>query len=263
MKNFFAVKVFVFLFCAASLCTGPAFAYTEAQHKSNIKDKNYAAAFAKMEESLKKVRKELPPVLANVIEEEQAAWFAGLDDDFEGAEDNIDVKANQYVEFEGYKATKAYAAAVEDRTKEIEERYRFCWLMVNRDGLQGLYLLKTDGAVKAVKSVLEIRELPQKAEGAYEFDVRLTLEADMGEGTARSVFHNAGRFTEGRMSLFDDREGERSKQPLHVQIWLGEPYEDAMEVIVDDNFKKDPMFEERYKYFTIAGVYPVEEFRDK
>jgi hypothetical protein len=247
-------KIRIFLFTSAVvfllLFASSAFAYSDADHEKNMKNVEYAAAFARMEEALKKTADDLHPVMARVIMEEQAEWFAGFDDDYEGAESNIDMDAIQYMEFGGLDEPEAYAAAVADRVEEIEERYLVCWLMANPNGIQGFYQLETEDGMT---SILTVRELPQKIDGVYEFDVRLTLEADMGEGTATRVFHNSGRFLDRRMSLFDIDEDDA--KPVYVEMWLGDPFKDAMEVIVDDAFKNQPDFDEMYGFFSIEGVY--------
>jgi hypothetical protein len=146
----------------------------------------------------------------------------------------------------------AGAAGVTDRIKDAEERERVEWLIANPEGVQGFYWLDRTGGVM---SMLEIRELPQTKEGVYEFDVRLTVEADIGGETVRRVFHNAGSFTNRRIQVFDTGGDKKELPPLYVEYWLGDPFKQAMEVIADDAFRNQPNFKEWYRFFAIEGVY--------
>jgi hypothetical protein len=263
MNRKYFISLLLALFCAS-----PAFAYSEAAHKENMKYEKYAAAFAKVEEAMKKAREGIPSELVEIILKEQAAWFAGFDDDYNGVWMNIDMKATEHMDFDDLTERDAYAAAVLDRIPRIERLYGLLWLTANHDGFQGVYIFSkkdADGDTHE-KNVLEIRNLPQKDGAPLELDIRLTVKSGAEENLT-FVFHNSGSLADGRMPLYggfsEDDSAQHSLYPLYVKTRPGKTSADAVEVVFDENFKGHPDYDVWFRETVILkGVYHAVEVKD-
>jgi hypothetical protein len=233
-----------------------------------MKYEKYAAAFAKVEEAMKKAREGIPSELGEIILKEQAAWFAGFGDDSNGAWWNIDMAAEEYMNVDDLTKRDAYAVSVLDRIPRIERLYNLLWLTANHDGFQGVYIFKEKGADGTVqeKNVLEIRNLPQKDGAPLELDIRLTVVSG-GKKGLKFVFHNSGSRADGRMPLYggfpEGDSAQYSLYPLYVKTRPGKTAADAMEVIFDENFKSHPDYDDWFRDVVILkGVYHAVEVKD-